>query len=248
MAFKNEQRCKICVSLLRPEIDNLLSNNTPYKKIVDFAKKKGLEIGGHNITRHKQRHMKINDVEIETSVEEHHKKEQSVKDSEKKAISKIVNANLVLEEIISRAYEGIITNKLSPSISDALKAVELKTKLKEQHAVESTLLEFMLQFTKESDKVVKETSLKIVTSADRPANILTSLEDFSGARIRTGIEAENIARSSEIETKNVNLLDKKYKGAFEKTVDDDIDDSKQTVIQTSFLNIVPETKNIEESI
>jgi hypothetical protein len=249
MSFRNEQRCKICRSLLRADVDKMLVDNKPYKEIVAFCKKKGLDIGGHNLTRHKQRHIQISNQEIDAGIDAYHNKEfeAEIKSGEKAAVNKIVNANIVLEEIIARAYDGIINNKLSPSISDALKAVELKAKLREEHAIESTLIEFMMEFTRESDVVTKTTSVKFVKSENRPDNIVAGLEEISGARIRKGIDAENIAMSSEIETKNINLYNSKYKGAFEKTVDSEVPEPKQTVVQTSFLNIVPEIKS-EETI
>jgi len=233
MPFRDQPKCKICKSIHRPDIDKMLHANENYGKIVDWARKRGLDINKHNLTRHKQRHTKITDDEIEAKLQEQRidaEKKIAAKEAEGDVVQKYVAAATVLEEIVNKVYAGIQDKTLTPTIDNGLKAIELQARLKDGHGMESQILEFMMEFTREPGEIKQTTGLRIITSRDRPDGIVNGLEEITGARIRTGLDAVTRAEMGEGHVQNP----AKNKEIYEKpmpTVDTTLPAIKQIAVQ-----------------
>lgn len=242
MPFKDQKQCKICSSLLRPEIDTMIYDGAPYNKILTFAKKRGLDIGKHNISKHKKNHTQIGENEIEARFQEEQTKIKT-KEVERAVVGKFVAAATVLQEVVNLAFQGIEERKLTPTIDHAIKAIELQAKLKEGHGLESQLIDFMMEFTKEPERAASKTSLRIIKTTT-PAGMTGGLEEITGARIRHGmVDSLKMAGTGDYPgMSNVRRIEATEEEIKQKeTVETDLPEPKRIIVQTSlFSNIIPE--------
>lgn len=138
MPFVKNPQCKICQSRIRDKIDSMLSDNQSSTEIIKFAKSKDLKISKNNIFTHKNKHKTITKADLEAE-----KSDRKSKKDFKKRVSNIVDYQLVLQEIVSRAFTAIQENKLKPSIMEALKAIELLQRSDHGSPVENAILNFI---------------------------------------------------------------------------------------------------------
>jgi hypothetical protein len=165
--YKKSPRCKICRSNLVKEIDIHLENKKPYSKIADWANeiepdlkltkknvwnhnnihrlegikgnglKKGREKGLKNETPIK---IKKKIIKVVKKKKEPEKKEENKKDENKQDLG---NAKRYLDELILKAHERLENGISIPTITEAVKAIELRIKIDKGNPIEDALLSFI---------------------------------------------------------------------------------------------------------
>jgi len=167
--YDKNAKCKICRSNYCDRIDNMLENGHTYQNIINWTKKTDpdMKLSKSNISRHNSKHRLENDPEkiktikrgrnrknehrklnikenekipketeiIENNEDENNKKNKDETDKE--------NTKLFLTQIIDSVKERIKNKQIKPTITEAIKAAELKIKIEKNSPFEDTLLNFV---------------------------------------------------------------------------------------------------------
>jgi hypothetical protein len=155
----------------------MLSKGISSSKIIAFAKPKGLITNKNSLSLHKRNHSTVTASDIELKTKVLRAKTTSRKKFEEKT-RVIVSANKCLEDVISYAYDRMANGDIQPSVGDALKAIELQAKLKETGMLESSIINFMLEFTREG---APKEPIDITETARITEQISEPISGFSNA-------------------------------------------------------------------
>lgn len=138
MPFKNNARCKICRSRLRKEIDLRLIQGQSSTEIIAFAKKNRLILNKYNVSCHNRKHRAVlkEDLNIEKSP-------RKAKQLQAKSEKLMADATTILNLVINRTYEDLISGEIRPTLTEGLKAVELLQKYNEGSPAERTIMQFI---------------------------------------------------------------------------------------------------------
>lgn len=121
---------------MREHVNSLYISGKKAAEIKRFLEKKNLKITHSMISRHVHKHIPPPNILAFAS----DTKKQS-EDLSKKQLMSLTN---FLDLIITNVEEKIKTNKLNPTVQDAVKAAEIKSKIKGQSDKEKALLDFFL--------------------------------------------------------------------------------------------------------
>jgi hypothetical protein len=195
MAFVDCPQCKICKSDLRPKIDKMLSEGISFPKIVKYAATNGLSLGPSNVMTHNRKHRAITRKEIEKA-SAHEKTTRNAKIRYNKEIKSFVSASDFLNNVIARVHELIVTNKLELTVNDGLKAIELQTRLKEGGLLESSLINFMLEFDREHiQQAALPTTFEVTASSEPKQPVAIIAHPISGIPENTDDEKSRQIRN-----------------------------------------------------
>jgi len=132
---RTSSKCLACTSNYREEIEKRLNEGKAYTEIIKWvAKQKPTEdISRHTLKRHKTKHgfkmRVINKGEgEETTIDEEH----------------LTSLNDFLDDVISKVHERVKSGALKPTITEGVKAAEIKGKIKEGSKWEKEVLKFFL--------------------------------------------------------------------------------------------------------
>lgn len=138
----------------------MIGTGKSYSQIIAYANKHGLHTSARSLSSHSKKHRALTPDEIE-------EKSRSFRNSKAAKVQfgrkteAIVSANKCLEDIITYAYERMATGDVKPTIDNALKAIELQARLKETGILESKIIDFMLEFTREGIESKRPDQLQI---------------------------------------------------------------------------------------
>ncbi len=171
--YDRNARCKVCKSNLCDDIDEFLKKGESYQKIADWANKMDpdIKLSKVNIWSHNTKHRLINATEEEKKEKKvgrkggntrkilekplkvkkeklpkikKVKKSKNKKDKEsKKNDIKPEKVTEFLDTIITRVKERIDNNEIKPTITEAIRATELKVKIEKDNPYEDVLLKFV---------------------------------------------------------------------------------------------------------
>lgn len=133
---RESSRCKICQSKYRPEIEEKLNKKVPLVEIIKWVKKQkpAEKFGQDALRRHRERH-----TYRVRSIRTH--KNGHVEITEKQ----IGSLTEFLDLVISKVERAVKKNKIEPTVSEGIKAAEIKAKIKEDSKWENELLKFFLE-------------------------------------------------------------------------------------------------------
>lgn len=150
--------CFVCKSPYCDEIENRVLKGESKKEIVKWLKKKDPEtkIKEINIRRHVYHKHGFKFLQIkEDSKEEVEKKEHNISKSgrvsKKKNIkvkeSQVKSLVEFLDLVIDRVVKDINEKKLEPTVTEGIKAAEIKAKIKESSRYEKELISFFMEMS-----------------------------------------------------------------------------------------------------
>ncbi len=163
MDYKKNNRCKICSSDLREKIDSFLEQGKAYRVIAEWANKiePELNLAKPNMWRHNTLHrlegvdakLKRGAVKKTDKKKSEKIKEKVIKKTKKKKDANKENKNPIelnmdktsdfLNTIINKVKERLDNEEIRPTITEGIKATELKIKIDKGSPFESTLLNFL---------------------------------------------------------------------------------------------------------
>jgi len=133
---RTSKHCNVCTSAYREEVEEKLNAGTSLKTITAWAAKQKPpeEISRHSLKRHKAKHgfkMRVMGTDAEgktVEVDEVH----------------LSSLNEFLDLIIEKVETGVKNGELIPTVTEGVKAAEIKGKIKESSKWEKELLKFFL--------------------------------------------------------------------------------------------------------
>lgn len=163
----SEPRCKVCTSPHRHAIDKLLASGFTYSEIErQFAAAK---IPRRSISHHSRHHLNYEQAAIREVIE---KEALNAQRNFDEGVSRLVTKNAYLEVALQKAYDALINNDAMVEPKDAVKVIEMLTKLQDQNqtvAMDELRVQFQYFMQAVKEVVPKESWTAIV---DRVADLL----------------------------------------------------------------------------
>ncbi len=131
--------CKICQSPHRAEIEHRIENKMVYSKISAWLlkQKPPEKISTRTISRHTSKHnFKIIMMDPDKKKD---KNKSGASDAQIKTLTEF------LDLVIEKVEKGVVDNKLVPTVTEGIKAAEIKAKIKEGSKWEHELVKFFME-------------------------------------------------------------------------------------------------------
>jgi len=140
-----KNRCKICNSKHCDKINKLVANNTTNAEIIKKASRfrPKFIISNRNIALHKKNHL----LKLKTK-DKTKKKKSNIKKETIKVSSMVDFLDLVIDKVNTKILNG----EIIPTVTEAVKAAEIKSKIKEGSKFEKELLKFFMDVSNKNDK------------------------------------------------------------------------------------------------
>lgn len=129
LAKITEPRCKVCMSKFRPDIEVLVARGYSYTSIEKQLEGLGEEITAKSISRHRERHMDIEQGAFRTIME---RQAQELMEAESEGIIRIVSGKAWLDMFIQKATDVLIAGEMEIEAKDVVKAIELRSALEKE--------------------------------------------------------------------------------------------------------------------
>lgn len=129
-------KCKICDSIVLDNVEQLLLMGTSMQKIVDYLKHYNICISKRAVQTHVEKHSVRYRVLKQQRFLQHKAREDK---REKKEIDMVSTVEM-LDTIIDEVAFKLDMKLINPSIQEALKAAELKSRIKEGNPFKDSLL------------------------------------------------------------------------------------------------------------
>ena len=135
--FRNSINCKICNSPYMGDINRMIINKTQKKDImkwIDENTPDDFSVHSSSLYRHRQhapKDLKLVDLKPTSKPPD-------------LSYSQIVALTNFLDLVIEKVDKKIKSGKLKPTVSEAIKAAEIKAKIKEQSKFEKDLINFIM--------------------------------------------------------------------------------------------------------
>lgn len=150
--YKRPNRCKICDSRYREEIDKMLAGGTKYSDIQAWAEKRNTPLKFYKSTlsihNNKHRIPSLNEFKKDNKIPT----DKNQKKVRQKALSIIKDENLLsltefLNLVIASATHALVNNNSTPTIQEAVKAAEILNKVREGGQHEEALITLFKSFS-----------------------------------------------------------------------------------------------------
>jgi len=151
-SYQLQHRCKMCMHSLREQLDSMLLQGKPYPEIISFAAYHEFKITKKNCSIHYRMHLKPSLPDALANLPPCQEPLPPAlfvpEPKDKEAIQKAIQSNAefcdrIIEDVDTRIKSGA----LKPSITEALKAVELKIKINEGNPFENVFLDFLMNIS-----------------------------------------------------------------------------------------------------
>lgn len=164
-SYRKEPKCKVCKSPLCDRIDHYINEGKSFQVIANWASEQfvGTSFSKINIRNHFRDHKKNTEKQIkfrkirgrkdkkyEEPIKEKFReppkkkiKKNKEKNEEKKEEYDLKNATKFLDTLINKVYKNLEENKIEPTITEAIKAIEIKERIIKKSPHEETLLNFV---------------------------------------------------------------------------------------------------------
>lgn len=138
--YKKKGTCALCKSKYLEETNKMLQDGVSQRDVINWlaSQTPPFKFSGASMCRHKNYHF----TKIEVI-------EPIVEDDEEPDISKdqLIAMTDFLDLIINKVNSKIKNNQLKPTITEAIKAADIKSKIKEGSKVEKELLKFIVDIS-----------------------------------------------------------------------------------------------------
>ena len=128
-------QCIICASEYAAEINDKIFHRMKLADILVWCEFKGLNFSLSTLERHKRLHYKNNIVKLA--------------DNEKLSDHQLDSLTDFLDLIVDKVNSRIKENKIVPTVLEAVKAAEIKVKMKDDSKFEKELVKFFMGVSKE---------------------------------------------------------------------------------------------------
>lgn len=150
---KTSTQCKVCNSKFRKDIERLHSEGKKPFQIQIFLedKDKNHNISRQSIRKHCKNHTFQIDKKIITFQDVKKKSDDKKQEASENNLSEehLKGLNQFLDLVIDKVNTAVKDNKIKPTVSEGIKAAEIKAKIKEDSKFEKELVKF---FTEVSTK------------------------------------------------------------------------------------------------
>ena len=133
---EQDTKCKICNSCVLDDVEQLLLMGTSMQKIVDYLKHYNICVSKRTVQTHVEKHSTRYRTIKQTRLLAHKGRNDK---REKKEISMVSTVEM-LDTIIDEVAFKLDMKIINPSIQEALKAAELKSRIKEGNPFKDSLL------------------------------------------------------------------------------------------------------------
>ncbi len=162
-----EPRCKVCKSPHRHAVDKLLASGFSYSEIErQFA---AAQIPRRSIASHAREHLNYEQAAFREVIE---KEALNAQRNFDEGVSRLVTKNAYLEVALQKAYDALMNNDTIVEPKDAVKVIEMLTKLQEQNqtvAMDELRVQFQYFMQAVKEVIPKDDWEAIV---DRTADLL----------------------------------------------------------------------------
>jgi len=151
--------CKVCASGLSSPINEMLARRVQQREIVRWAnqQKPELLLSPANLCRHNKLHRPPSTLELSptdlATIKSADTKKPLPATNEAAEQAKDANTILALEDfldlVIDKVQKAISDNSLIPTVTEGVKAAEIKAKIKSDSPFEKTLIQFFLGMSKD---------------------------------------------------------------------------------------------------
>lgn len=164
----HEPRCKVCTSPQRNSIDKMLAAGFTYSEI---ERQFGGTVPRKSISLHSTKHLNYEEAAIREVIE---KEAMNAQRNYEEGVGRLVTKNAYLEVALQKAYDALIKNDTMVEPKDAVKVIEMLTKLQDQNqtvALDELRVQFQYFMQAVKETIPKDQWSNIV---DRTADLLRS--------------------------------------------------------------------------
>lgn len=204
----HEPRCKVCTSPQRNSIDRMLAAGFTYSEI---ERQFGGNVPRKSIALHSTKHLNYEEAAIREVIE---KEALNAQRNYEEGVGRLVTKNAYLEVALQKAYDSLIKNDTMVEPKDAVKVIEMLTKLQDQNqtvALDELRVQFQYFMQAVKETIPKDQWSEIV---DRTADLLRSsgrsvdwaseanpeTVEISPKEIEEIVDAEIVGRTGTAET------------------------------------------------
>lgn len=150
------KRCPVCRSPHCDTVDQMIADNVPGPEIAQWLKDNDPHVrrtlNRRHISAHNIKHRLPSIQELSFEPKEKPIPTDSINKKQIESFSKIQTLDMVqfLDVIITKVQEQVIGGELTPTLDHALKASEIKAKIKQNSPFEGALVAFFTGFGKEN--------------------------------------------------------------------------------------------------
>lgn len=140
---RRSAQCKICCSPYHDEVNSMIEKGTSQKDVMSWllSQENPINVSKATMSRHASKHnlnhLKILPSDVTENTEEG-------KDPEISSGQVLAMADF-LDLVISKVNKQVESGDLKPTITEAIKAADIKSKIKEGSKVEKELLNFIME-------------------------------------------------------------------------------------------------------
>jgi len=132
---KSNNKCIICASEFINEINDKIFHRMRFVDIMTWAQFKGLNFSLSTLERHKRLHYKSNVIKLT--------------DNKKLSDEQLDSLTDFLDLVVATVNDRVKSGKIVPTVTEAVKAAEIKVKIKEDSKFEKELVKFFMNVSHE---------------------------------------------------------------------------------------------------